>query len=127
MATYWAPLAGTCISPLICTRAWVPYYVTASNVLWCIHSLFLSAFTLSFSIACIFSYSGLFCLIDLFSVTITSVKRTEKGELSVNVHEWTMLTKALLPLPDKFKGFTDKEKRYRQRHLDLIVNPEVRY
>jgi len=54
-----------------------------------------------------------------------SAKRTEKGELSVNVQEWTMLTKALLPLPDKFKGFTDKEKRYRQRHLDLIVNPEV--
>lgn len=54
-----------------------------------------------------------------------SVKRTDKGELSVHVAEWTMLTKALLPLPDKFKGFTDKEKRYRQRHLDLIVNAEV--
>jgi lysyl-tRNA synthetase class 2 len=54
-----------------------------------------------------------------------SVKRTDKGELSLYVTEWTMLTKALLPLPDKFKGFTDKEKRYRQRHLDLIVNPEV--
>jgi lysyl-tRNA synthetase class 2 len=37
-----------------------------------------------------------------------------------------MLTKAILPLPDKFRGFTDVSKRYRQRHLDLIVNPEVR-
>ena len=55
-----------------------------------------------------------------------SVKRTEKGELSVYVTGWKMLTKSLLPLPDKFNGFTDKEKRYRQRHLDLIVNPEVR-
>eukprot|EP00614_Pseudopedinella_elastica_P008240 CAMPEP_0172588094 /NCGR_PEP_ID=MMETSP1068-20121228/7041_1 /TAXON_ID=35684 /ORGANISM="Pseudopedinella elastica, Strain CCMP716" /LENGTH=643 /DNA_ID=CAMNT_0013383327 /DNA_START=93 /DNA_END=2024 /DNA_ORIENTATION=+ len=55
-----------------------------------------------------------------------SPKRTDKGELSVRVDEWTMLTKALLPLPDKYKGFTDKEKRYRSRHLDLIANPEVR-
>jgi len=37
-----------------------------------------------------------------------------------------MLTKALLPLPDKFRGFTDVNKRYRQRHLDMIVNPEVK-
>lgn len=55
-----------------------------------------------------------------------TVKRTEKGEISVVASEWSMLTKALLPLPDKFKGFTDVSKRYRQRHLDLIVNPEVR-
>jgi lysyl-tRNA synthetase class 2 len=62
---------------------------------------------------------------DLVGVKGT-VKRTDKGELSVVVQEWTMLTKALLPLPDKFKGFTDVSKRYRQRHLDMIVNPEVR-
>jgi len=62
---------------------------------------------------------------DLVGATGT-VKRTEKGELSVHATEWTMLTKTLLPLPDKHKGFTDVSKRYRQRHLDLIVNPEVR-
>lgn len=40
--------------------------------------------------------------------------------------EWTMLTKSALPLPDKFHGLTDISKRYRQRHLDLIVNSDVR-
>eukprot|EP00177_Eucheuma_denticulatum_P001137 GFKZ01002054.1.p1 GENE.GFKZ01002054.1~~GFKZ01002054.1.p1 ORF type:complete len:585 (-),score=90.13 GFKZ01002054.1:630-2384(-) len=53
-------------------------------------------------------------------------KRTEKGELSVKVAHWEMLTKSLLALPDKFHGFTDVEKRYRSRHVDLIVNPRVR-
>lgn len=53
-------------------------------------------------------------------------KRTDKGELSVKVSQWHMLTKSLKPLPDKFHGFTDVEKRYRARHLDLIVNPDVR-
>lgn len=53
-------------------------------------------------------------------------KRTEKGEMSIKVSYWQMLTKALLPLPDKFHGLTDVEKRYRNRHLDLIVNPDVR-
>jgi len=55
-----------------------------------------------------------------------SVKRTEKGELSVYAREWSMLTKSLLPLPDKYHGLTDVNKRYRSRHLDLIVNPAVR-
>ena len=55
-----------------------------------------------------------------------TLKRTEKGELSVYVKEWEMLTKSLAPLPDKFHGLTDVSKRYRQRHLDMIVNPEVR-
>lgn len=55
-----------------------------------------------------------------------SVKRTDKGELSVYVSQWQMLTKSLLPLPDKFHGLTDVNTRYRQRHLDLIVNPHVR-
>jgi lysyl-tRNA synthetase class 2 len=55
-----------------------------------------------------------------------SIRRTEKGELSVNVSQYAVLTKSLLPLPDKWHGLTDIEKRYRQRYVDLIVNPEVR-
>lgn len=55
-----------------------------------------------------------------------TIKRTEKGELSIYVSEYTMLTKSLLPLPDKWHGLTDTEKRYRQRYVDLIVNPDVR-
>jgi lysyl-tRNA synthetase class 2 len=55
-----------------------------------------------------------------------SIRRTEKGELSVFVREYAILTKSLLPLPDKWHGLTDVEKRYRQRYVDLIVNPEVR-
>ncbi|HEY9673784.1 MAG TPA: lysine--tRNA ligase [Waterburya sp.] len=55
-----------------------------------------------------------------------TIRRTEKGELSVNVSRYTMLTKSLLPLPDKWHGLTDTEKRYRQRYVDLIVNPIVR-
>lgn len=55
-----------------------------------------------------------------------SVKRTDKGELSVYARETTVLTKAIRPLPDKWAGLTDVNKRYRQRHLDMIVNPEVR-
>jgi lysyl-tRNA synthetase, class II len=55
-----------------------------------------------------------------------SIKRTDKGELSINVSQYTILTKALLPLPDKWHGMTDVEKRYRQRYVDLIANPQVR-
>ncbi len=55
-----------------------------------------------------------------------TIKRTEKGELSVYVKEYTILTKSLLPLPDKWHGLTDVAKRYRQRYIDLIVNSEVR-
>ena len=55
-----------------------------------------------------------------------TIKRTDKGELSVKVKTYAMLTKSLLPLPDKFHGLTDVAKRYRQRYVDLIVNPEVR-
>ncbi len=54
------------------------------------------------------------------------IKRTEKGELSVYVRDYEILTKSLLPLPDKWHGLTDVEKRYRQRYVDLIVNPDVR-
>lgn len=62
---------------------------------------------------------------DILGVKGT-VKRTEKGELSVYVSEFQILTKSLLPLPDKWHGLTDTEKRYRQRYVDLIVNPQVR-
>ncbi len=55
-----------------------------------------------------------------------TIKRTEKGELSVYVSAYAMLTKSLLPLPDKWHGLTDVAKRYRQRYVDLIVNPDVR-
>jgi len=55
-----------------------------------------------------------------------TIKRTEKGELSVFVNQYAILTKSLLPLPDKWHGLTDVAKRYRQRYVDLIVNPEVR-
>ena len=62
---------------------------------------------------------------DILGVKGT-VKRTEKGELSVYVSQFQILTKSLLPLPDKWHGLTDTEKRYRQRYVDLIVNPQVR-
>ncbi len=54
------------------------------------------------------------------------VFRTKTGELSVRVSELVLLAKALLPLPEKFHGLTDTEIRYRQRYVDLIVNPEVK-
>lgn len=62
---------------------------------------------------------------DIIGVQGT-IKRTEKGELSVYVNQYAMLTKSLQPLPDKWHGLTDIAKRYRQRYVDLIVNPEVR-
>lgn len=55
-----------------------------------------------------------------------TVRRTDKGELTVYAKEWKMLTKSILPLPDKYHGLQDITKRYRSRHLDLIVNPNVR-
>ncbi len=51
-------------------------------------------------------------------------KKTNKGELSIKVSKWEMLSKSLKPLPDKWHGLTDIEKRYRQRYVDLIVNPQ---
>jgi lysyl-tRNA synthetase, class II len=62
---------------------------------------------------------------DIIGVKGT-IKRTQKGELSVFVKQFSILTKSLLPLPDKWHGLTDVAKRYRQRYVDLIVNPEVR-
>ena len=55
-----------------------------------------------------------------------ALMRTNSGELSIGVTHFTHLSKALRPLPEKFHGLTDKETRYRQRYLDLIVNPEVK-
>ena len=53
-----------------------------------------------------------------------AVFRTEKGEMSVRAKHITLLSKSLRPLPEKFHGLTDKEMRYRQRYVDLIMNPE---
>lgn len=54
------------------------------------------------------------------------VFRTRRGEISVHIYGIELLAKSLLPLPEKFHGLKDTETRYRQRYLDLIVNPEVK-
>ena len=54
------------------------------------------------------------------------VFRTQRGEISVRAKKVTLLSKSLLPLPEKFHGLTNQELRYRQRYVDLIMNPEVR-
>ncbi|CAO2832867.1 unnamed protein product [Amaranthus hypochondriacus] len=66
-------------------------------------------------------------LVDIGDIlgAIGTLKRTEKGELSVRVTSFAILTKSLLPLPDKYHGLTDVDKRYRQRYVDMIANPEV--
>ena len=62
---------------------------------------------------------------DIIGVEGT-VFRTQKGEISVHAKKITLLSKALLPLPEKFHGLKDTDTRYRQRYLDLIVNPDVK-
>ncbi len=62
---------------------------------------------------------------DIVGIT-GGVFRTRRGELTVKIHDFTLLAKSLRPLPEKFHGLKDVEIRYRQRYLDLIVNPEVR-
>jgi len=62
---------------------------------------------------------------DILGVEGT-VFRTQKGEISVHVHDFTFLSKSLNPLPEKWHGLKDVELRYRQRYVDLIVNPSVR-
>lgn len=62
---------------------------------------------------------------DIVGVT-GIVFKTKMGEPTIKVQELTVLTKALNPLPEKYHGLTDIEMRYRQRYVDLIVNPEVR-
>ena len=54
------------------------------------------------------------------------VFRTQRGEMSVRAKNITLLSKSLLPLPEKFHGLQDKELRYRQRYVDLMVNPDVK-
>ena len=54
------------------------------------------------------------------------VFRTRTGEISIHTKEIELLSKALNPLPEKFHGLTDQETRYRQRYVDLIVNPEIK-
>ena len=54
------------------------------------------------------------------------VFRTRRGEISVHIYEIELLAKSLIPLPEKFHGLKDQETRYRQRYVDLIVNPEVK-
>lgn len=73
------------------------------------------------------AFSDVKTLVDVGDIVGAAggIKRTDKGELSVTVRELQMLTKAIKPLPDKFHGLTDVEKRYRQRHLDMISNPDV--
>jgi lysyl-tRNA synthetase class 2 len=70
----------------------------------------------------------LYKLLDLGDHTGVSgyLFRTRTGELTIHVEEITFLSKDLLPLPEKFHGLTDVEMRYRQRYVDLVVNPEVR-
>lgn len=62
---------------------------------------------------------------DVVGATGT-IRRTPRGELSVRAKGFELLTKSLLPLPEKFHGLTDKETRYRQRYLDLIMNEDTR-
>lgn len=62
---------------------------------------------------------------DIVGVT-GFVFRTRRGEISVHAKEITLLSKSLLPLPEKWHGLKDKEERYRKRYLDLIANPDVK-
>ena len=62
---------------------------------------------------------------DIVGVT-GALHKSGKGDLYVQMDDYQLLTKALRPLPDKFHGLADQELRYRQRYVDLIVNPEVR-
>ena len=55
-----------------------------------------------------------------------TIMKTRRGQLSIAVERFELLSKALRPLPEKFHGLADKEIRYRQRYVDLIVNPDVR-
>ncbi|MCX5751356.1 MAG: lysine--tRNA ligase [Candidatus Saganbacteria bacterium] len=71
---------------------------------------------------------GLFEKLDLGDIigVIGKVFRTKRGEISVKLSDLVFLTKSMHPLPEKWHGLTDKEMRYRQRYVDLIVNEDVR-
>ncbi len=68
-------------------------------------------------------------LLDIGDIVeaVGSVTKTQKGEISILVYELRLLTKSIRPLPDKRKGLQDKEKIYRQRYLDMIMNPDKRW
>lgn len=74
------------------------------------------------------SFYEKFCDLDIGDVVgVTGeVFKTRRGELSVKIKEYTLLAKALRPLPEKWHGLRDIETRYRQRYVDLIVNEQVR-
>ncbi len=72
-----------------------------------------------------FQYIDLLDIGDFIGVT-GYLTYTKTGEFSVQAQSYTLLTKSLLPLPDKQKGLQQKEERYRKRYLDLLTNPEVR-
>ena len=55
-----------------------------------------------------------------------AIMRTKRGELSIAVDAYQLLSKSIRPLPEKFHGITDKETRYRQRYVDLVMNPDVK-
>ncbi len=55
-----------------------------------------------------------------------TIMRTKRGELSIAVDGYTLLSKSIRPLPEKFHGLTDKETRYRQRYVDMVMNPDVK-
>lgn len=71
---------------------------------------------------------ALFKLLDIGDIIGLEgpVFTTHTGEVTVRVEKFTILSKSLRPLPEKWHGLTDKEQRYRQRYVDLIVNPDVR-
>lgn len=71
---------------------------------------------------------GLFKKLDIGDIIGVegSVFKTRKGEITVEVKKFELLTKSLRPLPEKFHGLKDTELRYRQRYVDLIMNPEVK-
>lgn len=71
------------------------------------------------------SFINLFDIGDIIGVE-GEVFKTQKGEISIKSFKITMLTKGLLPLPEKYHGLKDVELRYRQRYVDLIMNPEVK-
>lgn len=71
------------------------------------------------------NFLALYDIADIVGVE-GEIFRTQKGEISLKCHVLTLLTKGLLPLPEKYHGLKDVELRYRQRYVDLIMNPEVK-
>lgn len=71
---------------------------------------------------------ALFKMLDIGDIVgiAGEVFKTHKGEVTVKIHTWKLLSKSLRPLPEKWHGLKDTETRYRQRYVDLIVNPEVK-